>query len=96
MNPRVDIYENDDELLLAMDLPGVERDALDLRYDRGVLTIHGKREKDGEPFEYERSFSVPDTIDAASIGAELTAGVLTVHLPKAAHTKPRQIAIQSS
>jgi len=95
MNPTVDIFESDDELLLALDLPGVKRDALDVRLDRGVLTIVGARATGDESQEYRRSFNIPDTIDASAIGAELTAGVLTVHLPKATHLKPRQIAVQS-
>ena len=103
--PRVDIYENDGELLLYADLPGVKPGDIDLRYERGELTLQGKltpRHPVGHPVlrEYDegdfyRVFQINETIDASKIEAEYKRGVLTVHLPKQEAVKPRLVAVKS-
>ncbi|PIE17739.1 MAG: heat-shock protein [Proteobacteria bacterium] len=107
VRPAVDIFENQDELIVMADLPGVLGDDLAVDYDDGKLTILGRR---GCPvpddtklvsgaraeWDYKRVFSVPDTIDADRIAAEFDMGVLTLHLPRHERTKPRRIAIQTS
>ena len=97
--PPVDIYENTDELLLVADLPGVAKDDLTIHFEKGQLTVEGRRRAendDARAFDYRRIFAVPQGIDAQGIGAELANGVLRVHLPKSAAVKPRQIAIRAS
>ncbi len=103
--PAVDIYQNADELLLVADLPGVSKDGLTIDYERGLIRIagrpdaaspsgtllYGARQRPG----FARTFSIPGTIDVSRITAELTQGVLTVHLPKMEQAKPRQIAVKS-
>jgi HSP20 family molecular chaperone IbpA len=105
VTPAVDIFENADELLLVADLPGVGKDDLSVSFDKGKLAIFGRRSgaTDGRAvsvehraFDYQRTFVVPQGIDAEKIGADLRGGVLRVHLPKHAALKPRQIAIRSS
>lgn len=102
--PLVDIYENDDEILLYADMPGVKKDEITVNVDNGKLEISGlrKMEKTGatgwEEFgdvEYRRVFSVPQSIDFAKVKAELKEGVLRLHLPKAEAAKPRKIEIRS-
>jgi HSP20 family molecular chaperone IbpA len=102
VGPVVDIYENEDEILLYADMPGVEKDQVTVNVDNGTLTISGVREFETkgaatwEEFgdvEYKRSFSVPQTIDIAKVNAELKDGVLRLHLPKSEAAKPRQIEI---
>ena len=102
VTPAVDIYENDDEILLHADMPGVHKKDIAVNIDNGKLTISGIRkiETTGvtawEEFgdvEYSRSFSVPQTIDVAKVNAELKEGVLRLHLPKSEAAKPRQIEI---
>jgi HSP20 family molecular chaperone IbpA len=104
VSPLVDIYENDDEILLHADMPGVEKDNIKVNIDNGTLTLSAvrnlgaKRIATWEEFgalEYKRSFSVPQTIDVSKIDAELKNGVLRLHLPKSEAAKPRQIAIKS-
>lgn len=94
VNPLVDIYENQDEYLFIADMPGVEQSSLAVNYDRGVLTLEGLRLLDASrALNYWRSFRVPRGIDTEKISAELQAGVLQVHLPKASSAKPRTIPI---
>lgn len=100
--PPVDVYENDHELLLVADLPGVDREHLNLRLENEELTIEGRwsLEEEGSllagsfrPMDYRRSFAMPQTIDAEKVSAELKGGVLRVHLPKAEAYRPRQIKV---
>lgn len=103
--PRVDIYENKDELLLVADLPGVAAGDVAIQFDKGQLTLEGKRSPlpDGNvlaaeyrPVDFRRTFAVPQGIDSGAITAELKHGVLRVHLPKVAALRPRQIEINAS
>lgn len=100
--PTVDVFENDHELLVVADLPGVSQDRMSIHFDKGRLTIEGRREpakwnarlSEIEPADYRRTFLVPQGIDSEKIAAELSAGVLTVHLPKHASLKPRRIDVK--
>ncbi len=103
--PPVDIFETEDAIVVIADLPGVSRDDVDIRVEDGILTIKGKatysppadllREEfrlDG----YFRQFQLSDEVDQEKISAETKNGVLTVHLPKAEKSKPRQIKVKIS
>jgi HSP20 family protein len=102
--PRVDIFETDDELTLFADLPGVSAGDLDLRYENGELFVQGKvrpRHAGNQRWldEYEvgdfyRSFTIGESIDSGRIAAECKNGVLTVHLPKVEHARPKQISVR--
>jgi HSP20 family molecular chaperone IbpA len=103
--PAVDIYENDEEILLHADLPGVAKEDINVNIDNGRLTISGVRNLEvagtanWEEFgnvEYKRTFSVPQTIETSKVKAELKDGVLRLHLPKSEAAKPRQIEIHSA
>lgn len=97
--PTVDIYENKDELLILADLPGVAREDLTVNFEKGRLSIEGRLSTfaaEEEPFDYRRSFVVPQGIDAEKIAANLQNGVLRLSLPKPAAAKPRQIEIKSA
>ena len=105
--PSVDIIEQRDELLLVADLPGVKADAIDIKYEQGLLTIHGRvdpRQDEGKTSyllreygvgDYYRTFTVGEGIDSARIHAELKDGVMTLHLPKAESIKPRKITVKA-
>jgi HSP20 family molecular chaperone IbpA len=102
--PSVDIIEKPDELVLLADMPGVCSDHIDVRFEKGTLTIHG-RVKDRQPENTEyllreygigdfyRTFQVNETINAEHISAEFSNGVLTLHLPKVEAVKPRKIQV---
>src|SRR5687768_5965010 len=85
VHPAVDIYENGDEVLLVADVPGVANDQVTIHFDKGQLTIEGRRAETVQGlaggFDYRRTFAVPQGIDADKISAELTSGVLQLHLP---------------
>jgi HSP20 family molecular chaperone IbpA len=103
-SPAVDIYENQDELLLVADVPGVKLEDVAIEFERNQLTLtarrqlpelKGLREGDFPVFDYVRSFTVPRGIDAEKIHAELSNGVLSVHLPRSAAAKPRKIDVRN-
>ena len=103
--PVVDIYENDEEILLHADMPGVTKENIFVNVDNGKLEISGVRNlqtkgaeswQEFDDIEYRRVFSVPQTIDVAKVNAELKDGTLKLHLPKAEVAKPRTIEIRTA
>lgn len=105
-SPRFDIWENDDELILYGDLPGVTPENLDIHFENRELTIHGKVEPRHAEInflygeygigDYYRTFTIGENIDGEKISAELSNGVLTLHLPKTEAVKPRRIEVKSN
>jgi HSP20 family molecular chaperone IbpA len=91
----VDIFEGADSLLLLADLPGVEPDGLSVSFEAPELRIEGRRGTGDASSVYARTFRVSEQIDPNGISAELSAGVLTLRLAKAAHTKPRKIEVRA-
>jgi HSP20 family molecular chaperone IbpA len=102
----VDIFENDKELVLLADMPGVQANALNIDLRDNTLTLDG----DVEPFEaegeedvlieyevgkYYRQFSVSEMIDQEKIDAQLKDGVLRLTLPKVEKAAPRSITVQA-
>jgi len=101
--PPVDIFESGDGLTVMADLPGVEKDQLEVRVDNNILTIQGKVSygdrgdrsyTEFQLLDFFRQFELAESVDQQKITAELKHGVLTLHLPKAEAHKPRTIAIQ--
>jgi len=105
VQPRVDVYENQDEILLQVEMPGVTREDIRVDLDNGRLALTGKRRarenrnllyaEFGE-VEFQRTFSVPQTIDGNKVQAELKDGILHLHLPKSEAFKPRTIEIRAA
>jgi len=105
--PNVDILERKDELLLVADVPGARSDGVNIDYERGCLTIQAavapRQDDDRTNFllqeygvgHYSRTFQVGEGIDSSKISAEISAGVLTVHLPKAEKLRPRKIEVKA-
>lgn len=103
--PLVDIYESAEEVALQCDMPGVKPQDVDVRFEKGELSLQGKvqpRQALAEYVEQEygvgdfyRSFAISPEIDAARISAEYRDGVLTVHLPKQERAKPKRIAVKT-
>ena len=104
--PRFDILEQDDELLMYGDLPGVGPEDLDIQFENGELTVHGRvtPRQTNRGFmvreygvgDFYRTFAIGETIDSDKISAELKHGVLTLHLPKVEAVKPRRIEVRSN
>ena len=102
--PYADIYETEDALTVVMEMPGVEKQALDIGVERDVVKVDGRidfSKYDGmDPVyteynvgHYTRSFTLSNKIDQEQISAQLDDGVLTLTLPKAKEAQPRKIAI---
>ncbi len=104
--PAVDIFENEKELTLLADMPGVKTKDLDIDLRENVLTLTGEVESPEGPGErpvlkeyrtgrYVRQFTLSDTIDQSKINAELRDGVLRLVLPKAEKAVPRKITVKA-
>jgi len=101
VTPPVDIYESQDEILVMADFPGVPKDALSVRLDRSELVIEGTQSAPGTQGEtralaFSRAFRVPNTVDPNGVSAELSQGVLRVHLAKSEAAKPKRIEVRGS
>ena len=106
--PAVDIFEDKDAILVRAELPGVKSDEVKIEVESNVLTLRGQRRLDHEDRKdgyhrverwhgsFSRQFVLPRSVDADSIDAKLTDGVLTVRLPKKSETKQRNIAVKTS
>jgi HSP20 family protein len=95
VGPRVDLVETENEFLVLADMPGVKPENVDVRFEKGELTVHGRRPGVGEyeQTNYHRVFAVADSVAADKISADLKAGVLTIRLPKVEAVKPKRIAV---
>lgn len=101
--PGVNIYEDGEEFLLQVEMPGVTKDSIGIDLDNGRLSLSGRREgKSGGtpiftefgPVEFRRAFSVPQSINGEKVHAEFRDGVLNLHLPKSEAFKPRTIKVK--
>ncbi len=102
--PPADVWETEDALAVAMEVPGVARDAVEIELKDDVLRVEARvdpaRYGGMEPVYTEygvghwaRAFALPDAVDRERIEARLEDGVLTLTLPKAAEARPRRIAV---
>lgn len=103
--PAADLYETDSAYAVELELPGFRREELDVKVERGILTISGRREAESEDGgqtyhlrersvgRFTRSFSLPTALDADQVSATFDDGILRVELPKTAESKPRQIEV---
>ncbi len=106
--PPVDILEEGDQLVLRAELPGVNKDDIDIRVENGTVTLRGEKklekEVDSESAyrlerfygSFARSFVLPTSIDADKIKATYKDGVLEVVLPKAEEARPRKVKVLAS
>jgi len=104
-NPRVDIYEEEEAIVLKAELPGVEKDKIVVDVKDRVLTLKGERSSYSDVKEenyyrrertfgsFERRFNLPDNVDAEKITADYKDGVLKVDIPKPEETKQRKITV---
>ena len=105
--PSVDIYETDKhDLVLRAELPGMSREDVEVTVENGTIVIKGEKKFDTEVKEehyrriertygtFHRSFTLPNTVDAAKVAAEYKNGVLTVTLPFKEEARPRTVNVQ--
>jgi HSP20 family protein len=105
-NPRVDIFEDKENLVLEAELPGMNREDFDLSIENNVITLSGERKfenkTEGENYHrvernygsFTRAFTLPQTVNPEGAQAEYNNGVLRVSLPKREETKARKIEIK--
>lgn len=103
--PALDVFDDKDSLVVKVELPGLKKEEIDISLHEGVLTISGERKREtesqeGESFrseryfgKFQRSVTLPATVDSTKVTAAYKDGVLTVELPKAEEAKPKQIAV---
>ena len=103
----VDVLENGEEVVLRAELPGVKPEEVDVRIEDNVLTLSGEKKFENEEKKdqylrveryygkFSRAFTLPYYVDTGKVSADYKDGVLTLHLPKKAETKPRQIPIKA-
>lgn len=104
--PAVDIVENENELVLDVELPGIDKKDIKIGVDNGVLSISGERSFSNEVKEenyhriersygsFYRSFTLPTSVESDKIDAGYADGILKIRLPKREEAKPRQIEVK--
>ena len=105
-SPAADVKESDDAYTIEADLPGVDKEDIQLTVLDNALTIKGERKTENETKEkgyrrverqygsFERSFRVPGGFDASKVSAKFDKGVLRVTLPKREESKPKRIEVK--
>ena len=103
--PAVDIKETDDAFVATADLPGLEKDAIEVSIEDNVLTVSGERKfegaSEGTTFRrieraygsFRRSFTLPRGVDPSKVEARFENGVLALHIPKSELAKSRKISV---
>jgi HSP20 family protein len=106
--PALDVWETDNEIVYALDLPGIPEDKISVELDDGALTITAERERTQKESEerfyrferrhgtFSRTFGVPQGVTESDISADYKNGVLEVHVKKPEQPKPKRIQIGSS
>ncbi len=97
--PATDLHEDGDNYYVRIDLPGMEKEAINVELERGILTVSGSRKgfaDDGteeQSFEVRRSIRIPEAIAEDGVKASYTDGVLMVTLPKREEARARKVMI---
>ena len=103
--PPVDVYEDEHNVTLKIEVPGIDEKDIDVRIENNVLTVHGERKFEKEEKEenfrrverqygsFTRTFTLPTTVDAEKVSANYDKGILKIALPKKAEAKPKQIKV---
>ena len=103
--PAVDVYEDEHNVTLKIEVPGIDEQDIDVRVENNTLTVHGERKIEKEEKEenyrrverqygsFTRTFNLPPTVDAEKVQADYDKGVLKITLPKKAEAKPKQIKV---
>ena len=103
--PPVDIYEDEHNITLKLEVPGIDEKDIDVRVEGNTLTVHGERKIEKEEKEenfrrverqygsFTRSFTLPSSVDPAQVIANYDKGVLKINLAKKAEAKPKQIKV---
>ena len=103
--PAVDIYEDEHNVTVKMEVPGIDQKDIDVRLENNTLTVRGERKFDKEEKEenfhrierrygsFYRAFTLPNTLDGEKVQADYENGVLKIRMAKKAEAKPKQIKV---
>jgi len=103
--PPVDVYEDEHNITLKVEVPGIDEKDIDVRIESNTLTVHGERKFEKEEKEenfrrverqygtFTRSFTLPSSVDPGQVSADYEEGVLKIKLAKKAEAKPKQIKV---
>ena len=103
--PPVDVYEDEHNVSLKIEVPGIDEKDIDVRIENNILTVHGERKFEKEEKEenfrrverqygsFTRTFTLPNTVDSEKVSANYDKGILKIALPKKAEAKPKQIKV---
>jgi HSP20 family protein len=103
--PPVDIYEDEHNITLKLEVPGIDEKDIDVRIESNTLTVHGERKIEKEEKEenflrverqygsFTRSFTLPSSVDTGQVRANYDKGVLKISLAKKVEAKPKQITV---
>src|SRR5438552_19102716 len=103
--PPVDIYEDEHNITLKIEVPGIDEKDIDVRIENNTLIVHGERKFEKEEKEenfrrverqygsFTRSFTLPNTVDAERVQANYEKGILKIQLAKKAEAKPKQVKV---
>jgi HSP20 family protein len=105
-SPAVDVYEDKDQFTVVAEVPGLKKEDLNLSLHNGVLTISGERKREDKPEQgfrserfvgrFQRSITLPVSVDPSGVKATYQDGLLKVVLPKSEEAKPKQIEVSVS
>jgi len=105
--PALDVWETENEIVYALDLPGISEDKIAVELDAGALTVTAERERNEEQSEqhfyrferrygtFSRTFTVPQGVSDSDVTADYQNGVLEVHIKKPEQPKPKLIQVGS-
>jgi HSP20 family protein len=106
--PPVDTYEDEHNIVLKLEVPGIDEKDIHVHIDNNILTVHGERQIEKEEKEenyrrverqygsFTRSFTLPTSVDPGQVSANYDKGVLKINLAKKAEAKPKQIRVNVS
>lgn len=103
----LDVIEDEDNYIVKASVPGIKPDALEITYNKGMLTIKGQMEDESESTKgqyhlrerrfgtFSRTISLPTTVKPEDIQADYHDGILSLKMPKAEEVKPKRIPIHA-
>ena len=103
-SPALDLYQNNDNVVAVVELPGMRKEEIDISLQDGTLTVSGERKTEARTADkaerseryvgtFRRSITLPTRVDSDKVSATYKDGILTITLPKSEEAKPKQIEV---
>jgi HSP20 family protein len=106
ISPSVDMFDKKDEIVVKAEIPGIEKEDINIALSDNTLTIKGQTKKEEEVKEedyyyaerlygsFSRTLSLPAKVNADKVKASFKNGILEIHLPKAEESKPKEVKVE--